>query len=182
MTTVFLLEALKAFAEEATKDMILPVAANEYCEKKPEPRAALVFRARLPEFDDATEKAPYILHQIVMRKDVQIPGQFPTAQAVVRTVFCVYNEDGQEGGMALLNLMERLRIALLKQRVIGKQFILDVEAGLETLVYPDDGEHPTAPYYLGEMYSVWKIQEIERTIINGKEGHGHIRKDEFDRR
>lgn len=181
MTTVFLLEALKAFTENATKELIMPVRANEK-NPEPEPRAALVFRTRLPDFHAATEKAPYILHQLVTREDVQIPGQFPTAQAVVRTVFCVYNEDGQEGGMTLLNLIERLRIALLKHRVLDKQFVLNTEAGLKTLIYPDDDEHPTAPYYLGEMYSVWKIQEIERTIINGKEGHGHIRKDEFDRR
>lgn len=181
MTTVFLLDALKAFTEDATRELIMPVRANEK-NPEPEPRAALVFRARLPDFHAATEKAPYILHQLVTRKDVQSAGNYPTAQAVVRTVFCVYNEDGQEGGMTLLNLMERFRIALLKQRVIDKQFVLDTEAGLETLIYPDDGEQSTAPYYLGEMFSVWKIREIERKVNNDKEGHGHIRKDQFDRR
>ncbi|MCI8857362.1 MAG: hypothetical protein HFH26_12580 [Clostridiaceae bacterium] len=182
MTTVILLDRLKDFTETATKDLIMPVAWNEETEAAPPPRAPLVFRTNVPELGDELEKAPYILHQIVTRKDVQPAGQFPTAQAVIRTVFCVYNEDGQEGGLALLNLMERLRIALLKQRVIGKQFVLDTEAGVESLVYPDDGEHFTAPYYLGEMFSVWKIKGIERKVSNDEEGHGHIRKDEYDRR
>lgn len=181
MTTVFLLETLKAFTEDAVKELVMPVRATEK-RPEPEPRAALVFRARLPDFRAATEKAPYILHQLVTRKDAQAAGKAPEARAVVRSVFCVFHEDGQEGGMALLNLMERFRIALLTQRVLGKQFVLDTEEGLDTLVYPDDGEHPTAPYYLGEMYSVWKIFGIERKMPYDEKGHGHIRKDEFDRR
>ena len=60
----------------------------------------------------------------------------------------------------LLNLMERLRISLLRQIVIGDQFQLDLKAGLETLVYPDD----TAPYYAGEMISTWKIPAIQREV------------------
>ena len=60
----------------------------------------------------------------------------------------------------LLNLMERLRIAILKKVVIGEQFEIDLEAGLECLVYPDD----TAPYFLGEMVSTWKMPTIKREV------------------
>ena len=60
----------------------------------------------------------------------------------------------------LLNLMERLRIYLLKQVVIGGQFQLDLKAGLESLVYPDD----TAPYYAGEMLSTWILPAVEREV------------------
>lgn len=45
----------------------------------------------------------------------------------------------------LLNLMERLRVALLQQIIIGEQFTLDMNAGLEVLVYPDD----TSPLFRG---------------------------------
>ena len=81
------------------------------------------------------------------------------------------HHDEQEGGLALLNLMERLRIALLEQRSIGKQFRLDLEAGLESLVYPED----TAPYYAGEMISVWKLPVIERKAPYGKEGNDNVK-------
>ena len=60
----------------------------------------------------------------------------------------------------LLNLMERLRIALLERVVIGQQCTLDLQAGLETLVYPDD----TAPYFAGEMVSTWKLPAVQRKV------------------
>ena len=80
--------------------------------------------------------------------------------AKVRSICCVYNDDEQEGGLMLLNLMERLRIAMLRQVVIGGQFTLDLEAGLETIVYPDD----TAPYFVGEMISTWMLPPVEREV------------------
>ena len=60
----------------------------------------------------------------------------------------------------LLNLMERIRVALLRQVVIGEQFTLDLEAGLEVLGYPDD----TAPYFVGEMISTWILPPVEREV------------------
>lgn len=40
---------------------------------------------------------------------------------MVRSIFAVYNDDEQEGGLMLLNLMERLRIRLLREVVIGRR-------------------------------------------------------------
>ena len=60
----------------------------------------------------------------------------------------------------LLNLMERLRIALLRKGVIGDQFQLDRSAGLECIIYPDD----TAPYFAGEMSTVWRMPAVEREV------------------
>lgn len=169
MTRVFLLEHLKAFTEESVRELILPVKPSEEVEE-PEPRAAAVYAGHLPEFDSVKRKAPCILHQLVTSKDVQPQGEpRPRSSAVVRTAFCVYCGNEEEGGMMLLNLMERLRIALLRKVVIGRQFKLDLEAGLDTLVY-DTAGRPTHPYYLGEMISVWKLPHtIEREVPYGKE-------------
>ena len=60
----------------------------------------------------------------------------------------------------LLNLMERFRIKLLREVIIGDQFQLDLESGLESLIYPDD----TAPFFAGEMVSVWKMPSVEREV------------------
>ncbi len=162
MTGVILLDRLKDFTEEKTKNLLLPVAQQRGDPAPPDPRAPGVYRMRLPDGRAADKKAPYVLHQFLTRKDVQPAGKLPIAIATVRTIFCVYHQDEQEGGLALLNLMERLRIALWENGVIGKQFILDREAGLESLVYPDN----TAPYYAGEMGSVWKLPPLERIIPN----------------
>lgn len=169
MTKVELLEKLKEFTEETVKDLMLKTAPQKD-DKGKEYRAAEVFRARLPDSSAAKKKAPYILHQIVTSKDIFPPGKRSESVAVVRTIFCVYDSDEQEGGLALLNLMERLRIALLRQQVIGKQFKLDLEIGLESLVYPE----PSAPYYLGETLSVWKLPVVEREVNHVEKGHGNF--------
>lgn len=175
MTAVTLLDSLKDFTKDVTKDLIMPVKPSEEVEE-PEPRCAGVYICHLPEFDSIKRKAPCILHQIVTRKDIQLPGEpFPDTAAVVRSAFCVYNDDEEEGGLMLLNLMERLRISLLQKVVLNKKFKLDLEAGLESLVYNSVGR-PTHPYYLGEIVSVWKIfHTIEREVNYGKEGYSNIR-------
>ena len=160
MTRVDLLEHLKAFTEAAIKDVVLPVRQQPGDKKHPRPRAAAVYRMRLKKSDSATKAAPYILHQVITGKDSQSAGERESARAVVRSIFCVYHEDEQEGALALLGLMERLRIELLKRVVIGNQYQLNLEDGLETLIYPDD----TAPYYTGEMISTWILPGVEREV------------------
>lgn len=176
MTSVTLLESLKVFTNEVLKDLIMPVKPSEEAEE-PEPRAVGVYIGHLPEFSSVKQKAPCVLHQLVTRKDIQPPGApFPNSATVVRSALCVYNENEEEGGLMLLGLMERLRIALLKKVVLNKQFKLDLEAGLETLTYDSTGR-PTHPYYLGEMVSVWRIfHTIEREVNYDEKGYSNIRR------
>lgn len=165
MTKVILLEQLAQYTAEKTQNLLLPAARQKEDKEPPTDRAPQVYRARLPDSTAAKKKAPYILHQIITGRDTQSPGQPPASVATVRTIFCVYHPDEQEGGLALLNLMERLRIGLLRDRLIGKQFRLELSEGLETLVYPEN----LAPYYAGEMISVWKLPIIERKVPNAQE-------------
>lgn len=159
LTKVVLLEQLKLVTEAATVDLIMPTPMQKG-DTEQQYRAAEVHLARLPDSRSAQKVTPYILHQIITSKDAQLPGDLANAQAVVRSIFGVYNDNEEDGGLMLLNLMERVRIQLLKQTVIGNQFELDLEAGLEALVYPDD----TAPYYVGEMVSTWKLPPIKREV------------------
>ena len=78
----------------------------------------------------------------------------------MRSICCVYNDDEQEGGLMLLNLMERIRIALLRTTIIGDRYQLDMEEGVEAMVYPDD----TAPYFVGELVTNWQLPSIEREV------------------
>lgn len=157
MTLVNLLEQLKAVTDDAVKDLLLPVRAQKG-DTVTADRPATVYKMRLPDSTSATKKAPYIIHQIVTSKDTQPSGQLEAGNAVVRSIFCVYCNDEQEGAMHLLNLMERLRIRLLQDVVIGGQFELDLEAGIEVLIYPEN----TAPYFAGEMSTTWKMPSVER--------------------
>lgn len=159
MNRITLLEQLRDITKTATGDIILPVKEQKGDAEKIT-RAADIHLMRLPDSRAAQKKAPYIIHQLITGKDIQPQGENETASAVVRSIFCVYNDDEEEGSLMLVNLMERLRIHLLKQVVIGDQFQLDLEAGLESMVYPED----TAPYYAGEMVSTWILPAIRREV------------------
>lgn len=160
MTRLILLDHLKEFTETALGDILLPVMPQREDGAPPPDRRTAVYRMRLVKSSAAKRAAPYIIHQIITGKDIQPAGERESAAASVRSIFCVYNDNEEEGALSLLNLMERLRIALLRQVVIGEQFQLDLEAGLELLVYPDE----TAPFYAGEMMSTWKLPAVEREV------------------
>lgn len=159
MTRITLLERLRDFTKEATAELMMPMRMQKG-DTEQKYRPADVYLMRLPDGTSATKKAPYVLHQLITGKDQQPSGNRIESTAHIRSICCVYNDDEQEGGLMLLNLMERLRVALLKQVVIGNQFTLDLDAGLEVLIYPDD----TAPYFVGEMISVWKLPAVEREV------------------
>lgn len=172
MTKTNLLEAFKTFTEEVTKDMLLPVQQQKSDKEIPLPRAPEVHIMGLADFTAAKKKAPYVFHQIITAKDQWLPGQSrPDSQATVRSVAAVYNLNNQEGQLALLELFERMRIALLKKGVIGRQFRLDYEAGVEYLIYPDN----IPPFYAGELATVWKLPPVEREVLYGKQGYSNIR-------
>lgn len=160
MTRVELLKALMVETEIAVADLLLPVPMQKTDEEQPPDRVAKVYLMRPPDGKAATKKAPYIIHQFITGADEQPSGEEDRSEAVVRSIFCVYNEDGEAGGIALLTLMERLRFHLLRKVVIGGQFELNKQAKLEAICYPDE----TAPYYLGEFVSSWRLPAIEREV------------------
>ena len=115
---------------------------------------------RLPESAAAKKYAPYILIQYVSGTDKQTHGHYSDSTTLIRFIFCVYNTNEESGAAMLLNLMETIRIALLKEVVIDKKFKLDTDAGLESMPYPDD----TAPYFAGEMIGTFIEAPIEREV------------------
>lgn len=154
MNRVMLLEELKKFSEEKLRDLIMPTRMQKG-DTSQNYRPADIHLMRLPDSTSAQKKAPYIIHQLIQGKDIQ--GK---SDATIRSICAVYSDNEEEGGLMLLNLMERLRVSLLRQVVIGDQFQLDLDAGLEIIAYPED----TAPYFAGEMISTWKIPIIEREV------------------
>lgn len=169
MNSVVLLEQLKTFTENTMKDMILPVSMQQG-DTEPQYRAPEVYLMRLPDSRAAKKKAPYIIHRVIPFNTQQKQGELERTIVSVRSIFCTYSPDEQEGDLALLNMMERFRIALLKQRKIGGagsdgrmkyQFVLDISPDnkMEGLPYDED----TAPYYAGEMITHWKLPTVQQT-------------------
>lgn len=157
MTEIILLKQMKKVVEEAVKDLILPVRSQREGDH-PDPRPAKVYLVRLPDMASATKKCPYILLQPVLGADEQEPGQKRESSCLVRLVFTIYHEDGQEGGLALLDLMKRVRMAFLKNPTIGGQFTLieseQLEWGINYELEP--------PYHNGEIVGRWTIPAVER--------------------
>lgn len=156
-----LLQALVEYTNDAEKELYLPVRIQKLGETESF-RTPDVYKMRLPNSKSATKKAPYILHQLVTTRNRQERGEDLESTALIRSIFCCYCDDEQEGGLHLINMMEHFRIPLLKNPLIGDggQFELDLQDGLESMVYPDD----TAPYYAGEIVSTWRIPPVKREV------------------
>ena len=159
MTIVALLDALKHFCIDKTKHLEFPTSVQKNDTQR-EFRAPDVYKMRLPDSESAKKVAPYILIQFVHGMDQQQHGKQSLSSALIRFIFCVYDKHEEEGAMMLLNLMETVRIALLKNVVVGKMFKLDTDAGLESLVYAEN----TAPYYAGELVGTFQLPSIEREV------------------
>lgn len=162
MTKEQLLEDLKSFLKDATKNYKLPEALQKG-DTEQIFRAPDIYKMRLPNSNDAKKKTPYIIAQYVTGKDYQKQLQQSQSYAIVRLIFSVYNEDEEEGALSLLNVMETVRLELMKRVHIGKCFKLDTDAGVESFAYPED----TAPYYAGEMIFDVIVPPTEREVNYG---------------
>lgn len=171
MTPTLLLEKLREFIEENTEDIILtvrpvknktvsptPPPGDEAAKNAPTHRAAEVHLMRLPDKDAEKNRIPYILLQFITGADTQEQGQQADSEAKVRIIIATYSKNDSEGALDVLNLITRIRVALLKAGEIGRQFLL--RKPLEYLVYPDD----TRPYFFGELITVWEMPTIQREV------------------
>lgn len=157
MTPIILLDELAKFIKEATKDLLLPVQTNRNGTEIKE-RPPGVYKMRLPTVEAETKRIPYVLLQFIKQTDTQKAGKRPESTCMVRIIAATYSENGEEGALALLNLLSRIRIALMKDNIIGGKFLM--KPGLEMIIYPDS----TKPYYLGEMMTEWSMPIIESEV------------------
>jgi hypothetical protein len=157
MTPVDLLEQFKAFTESALKDLIMPVKTPPT--KEAEYRAPEVFKMNLPDVKADKDKAPYVVLQFINGDDSQNAGEEQESVCNVRVVVCAWSQDSSEGPMLVLNMLTRLRTALLEKRVIANRYALRLP--LEYLVYPDN----PVPFFFGEMMTVWEMPTITRREI-----------------
>lgn len=159
MTKVLLLDELQKFCKNTVKGFNLPTAVQKG-DTEIKCRPPEVYKMRLLNSSAAKKVVPYIILQLVTGKDVQADGQPSDSIALVRLIFNVYNDDEQEGALSLLNVMEAVRIELLKKTIIADKFELDREEGVETIIYPDN----TAPYFIGEMMTTWHLPPVEQEV------------------
>lgn len=186
MTVVEFLHALGAKTEAWTGDLLLPVKVQEEDEAEPKPSPPTVYLMRLPETKKAEKKAPYVLHAVAEGEDKytdhhdgyggKAPGRHPVDTVEVRSVLCVYAKDRQEGGLYLLELMERMRTGLKREPTIGP-YLLDLEKGIDWTVYDSD-EWDLGNYHVGGMVTTWTKKAQPRPevaeILRGDRDQGRI--------
>lgn len=163
MTVTKLLCDLKTFCERQTAHFLycVPVQKGDTEEKCRPPN---VFKQRVPHTDEAEKYSPLILVQYLGGGTKQPQGLRAETIAKIRISFCVYDRiSEEEGSIALLTLMDAVKHSLLQQVIIGKQFKLDLETGVEDEVYNEN----TAPYYIGELNCVFKLPPVEREVYYG---------------
>lgn len=159
MTINECLEHFKEYLTAKTAHFRLPTAVQKG-DSEQKFRAPEIYKMRLKNSSEAKKVAPYIIVQYVNGMDKQPEGKNSDSTAFFRFIFCVFSDDEQEGSAMLLNVMDAVRIGLLKDVVIAGRFKLDKEASLEMLVYNED----TAPYYAGELVGTFILPPIEREV------------------
>lgn len=159
MTKYDLLRELKEWLEALTKKMIYDedVQRGDTEQVQTPPK---IYRMRLPNSRRADKYAPYIIIQFVTGTVIQPEGERTTAKAAVRFIFCVHNENEEDGSLELLNLIEAVEREMLADPFFGKGYHLDREAGLEDLIYTDD----TRPFYAGEIAATFVLPATERNV------------------
>lgn len=156
---VELVYALGAECREAVKGIKLAAAVQqgdtEIVKREPE-----IHLMRLPNSSEFMKIAPYIIVQLITEKQMRVAPPKPQRTALVRFIFCIYNENEEEGSLALLNLMEAVQKHILKALKIGKKFTLDPDEPFEAMPYPDDSE----PFFGGELIGMFHLPPTEQEV------------------
>lgn len=157
MTPLNLLDALQKLIRQVTKDIMLQVRARDESGNHKE-RPAEVYKMRIPDKEGDTKLVPYILLQLLTGKDDKNGSEPDESICTVRIIVVTYSEDAQKGSIDTLNVITRLRTNLLKIISLDEKFIL--KKPLEYMIYTED----TAPYFIGEMMTIWRIPTINKEV------------------
>lgn len=152
MTPLDLLESLKGYCEENTKDMRLIARVPEN-EKEAGERPPRVFIGNLPDKESEKKEAPYILLKLLTKK---VDDEESACR--VRIICVTFSEDKQENYIQCLNLLTRVETRLLKDVTIADRY--SCQKPIETILYDDDLE----VYQIGEMMTIWEVPKAERNI------------------
>lgn len=119
-----------------------------------------VYLMNLPERSDWISRVPYILIQFLSSKDkYDKEDKDDQATADIRVLIAVYCQDGEDGGLQVLEIIERIRVMLQSGMLLDGNYMLIKPFDAE--VYPDD----TGNYFLGEINMTWSVPTIQRTAL-----------------
>lgn len=139
MTITLLILAIQKFLQKELAD-----------DTKPVPPVQLGYL--LP---DTSENPVY---PVIMLRPAEGEGDSGQGQIQIKLQFGTYSED-DTGLVELLNLMERVRILLLRQRVFEQKFVVDA-----SWTWKLDEEHSSA-VWRGELTTTWALPQIRQEVV-----------------
>ncbi|MEK5469538.1 hypothetical protein MKY64_31525 [Paenibacillus sp. FSL R7-0210] len=98
------------------------------------------------------------VYPVIMIRPAEGEGDSGQGQIQMKLQFGTYSED-DTGLVELLNLMERVRILLLRQRVLEQKFRLEA-----SWTWKLDEEHPSA-VWRGELTTTWALPQIRQEVV-----------------
>jgi hypothetical protein len=152
MTPLDLMQSLKAYCEEKTKDMILVSRVSENG-SEPGERPPRVFIGNLPDKEAESKQAPYILLKLLTTKTDDEENI-----ARVRIIIVTFSEDKQENYIQCLNVLGKITTSLLEDVVISNRY--SCQKPIETIIYDDDLE----VYQIAEAMTIWELPQIQRNV------------------
>jgi hypothetical protein len=152
MTPLDLMQSLKAYCEEKTKDMILVSRVSENG-SEPGERPPRVFVGNLPDKEAESKQAPYILLKLLTTKTDDEENI-----ARVRIIIVTFSEDKQENYIQCLNVLGKITTSLLEDVVISNRY--SCQKPIETIIYDDDLE----VYQIAEAMTIWELPQIQRNV------------------
>lgn len=168
MTNTDLVESVAAWLREQTSEM------RFYCQRQTKEEAPDGWKGidvhafSLARSAEARKKAPYIIVQPVHGTDEHAPGQEIQARTVLRFVLAVYNpgDDEQEGARVLMELIDRIRIALDRRVVVSDHKTKKPLFWVDLTDPPswDFYHEQTQPFSVGWIESTWAIPAVKREV------------------
>ncbi|MBQ9269670.1 MAG: hypothetical protein IJ206_09165 [Oscillospiraceae bacterium] len=134
------------------------IQTDRETEKEPKKRPPDVYLMNLPERSDWYSRIPYVIIRFLNVKDRYNKDEKDQQATVnVRVLIATYCSDGEDGGLQVLEIIERIRIHLESGMLLDENYML--QSPFDGEVYPDD----TGNYFLGEINMTWSIPIIERS-------------------
>ncbi len=152
MTPLDLMDELKTFLEQVVKDYVLDCKISS--DKIPQVVLGwLPVRTETRKNDDAgNPDFPYVVVQLETWEDKE-----DSSKATVSFQIGTYSKD-MEGWRDTVNIMTRIRTALLYKRVIGRHFRLELPINSDLF---DDQPYS---YWIGAMTTNWIIPQPQEII------------------
>ncbi|MEK4046573.1 hypothetical protein NSU18_23305 [Paenibacillus sp. FSL H8-0048] len=99
-----------------------------------------------------------LVYPVIMIRPAEGEGDSGQGKIKIKIQFGTHSEE-ETGLIMLLNLMERVRILLLRQRVLEQRFSLDA-----SWTWKLDEEHLSA-VWRGELTTTWALPQIRQEVV-----------------